>query len=54
MKQSKNNKLAKKEADRRNKEQEKNLGNFEMRPINPYEILKLKEPKAKKKSCLSG
>lgn len=40
-----NNKLAKQEATRRNKEQSRDLGHFEMRPRSPYEILGIKKPK---------
>ena len=45
MKQSKSKKLYKKEADRRNKSDAKDMGKFEMRPKNPYKILNLKKDK---------
>ena len=40
MKQSKNNELAKKEADRLNKDKNNDMSQFEMRPRNPFDILK--------------
>lgn len=40
--------IAKQEAKRLNKEQERDLSHYEMRPRDPYEILGIKKPKEKK------